>query len=109
MAQQTMARSAHFFAFFTQRWRRRVPLARLFWRDMVAVGTAINIACGLASLLLLALKADFILAMLIFFAPMPYNIFLTACVWRTADLVSDGKASFARTGAALWLIAATLI
>ena len=31
------------FAFFARRWQRQVPLGTLFWRDVIVVGTLINI------------------------------------------------------------------
>ena len=39
--------------FFRSRWLGQVPLDRLFWRDMVLVGTAISIASSVAALVLL--------------------------------------------------------
>lgn len=97
------------FSFFVRRWQRQVPLALLFWRDMVIVGTSINLATAFASLMALGFKADLAVAMLIYHAPLPYNVFLVASVWRTADLVDAAKASSARFGAAVWLVAATIL
>jgi hypothetical protein len=97
------------FAFFVRRWRRQVPLGLLFWRDMVVVGSALNLAAAFAGLMALGFKADLAVAMLVFHAPLPYNIFLVASIWRTADVVDAGKAHSARLGAALWLLAATVI
>jgi hypothetical protein len=97
------------FAFFRRRWRRQAPLKLLFWRDMVVVGTAINVATAVASLMALGMKAGLPLAMFIFFAPLPYNIFLVAAVWRTADLAEASTASSVRFGAMLWLVVATLL
>ena len=97
------------FAFFIRRWRRQVPLGLLFWRDMVVVGSALNLAAAFAGLMALGFKADLAVAMLVFHAPLPYNVFLVASVWRTADAVEAGKAYSARLGAALWLLAATVI
>lgn len=95
--------------FFARRWRRQVPLGLLFWRDMMLVGTAINLATSFASLMALAMKVGTVEALLIFLAPLPYNVFLTAAVWRTADLVEPARAGQARFAAAVWLVAATLI
>ena len=97
------------FGFFTRRWRRQTQLNVLFWRDMIVVGTLINIAAMVASLIVLGLKAGLPVAMLIFFAPLPYNVFLAAAVWRTSDLAGPKKAASARTGAVLWLVIATLL
>jgi hypothetical protein len=100
---------AGLFAFFVRRWRRQVPLGLLFWRDMAVVGTLINLGAAFVSLMALGFKADLWIAMLIFLSPMPYNIFLTAAVWRTAELVPAGEAWSARAGAAVWLALAILL
>lgn len=97
------------FAFFVRRWRRQVPLGLLFWRDMIVVGTAVNLAMAFVSLMALGFKADLAVAMLIYFSPLPYNLFLAGAVWRTADLADATRASSARIGAAGWLVAATLL
>lgn len=102
-------RKAGPFAFFIRRWRREVPLGQLFWRDMVVVGSVLNLATGFAALMALAIKADPLVAMLIFHAPLPYNIFIVWAVWRTADLADAARASSARVGAIVWLVAATVL
>ncbi len=97
------------FGFFLRRWRRQVPLSLLFWRDMVVVGTAINLAAVVCGLVALAMKAELAIALLIIHAPLPYNIFLVASVWRSADLAEPKKAGSVRTAAILWLVVSTLI
>jgi len=42
--------------FFRTRWRGETPLDRLFWRDMLLVGTILNIASSALALILLGLK-----------------------------------------------------
>ncbi|MCZ8547265.1 hypothetical protein OOJ09_24005 [Mesorhizobium qingshengii] len=90
--------------FFRSRWLGQVPLDRLFWRDMVLVGTAISIASSVAALILLALKQPLEAVLAVHFAPVPYNIFLMSAVWRTAEKIGGTKASMMMPGAALWLI-----
>ena len=90
--------------FFRSRWLGQVPLDRLFWRDMVLVGTAINIASSVAALILLGLKMPLGLVLAVHFAPVPYAIFLMSAVWRTAEKIGGAKASMMMLGAALWLI-----
>jgi hypothetical protein len=92
--------------FFTERWRRQVPLGLLFWWDMLVVGTLVNLAAAFAGLMALGFKAELPVAMVIFLAPLPYSIFLVAAIWRTADVVAPARAQTARLGAALWLAAA---
>ncbi|AZO50503.1 MAG: hypothetical protein EOS58_08430 [Mesorhizobium sp.] len=91
--------------FFRSRWQGRVPLDRLFWRDMVLVGTAINIASSVLALILLGLKLPLWLVLAVHFTLVPYNLFLTFAVWRTAEKSGGGKASLMMLGSALWLIA----
>jgi hypothetical protein len=95
--------------FFVSRWMGEVPLGRLFWRDMIVVGTAINIAATFASLGLLAAKAPLWVALAVHFGPLPYNLFLAFAVWRTADRRGGWAGFFCQTVSLLWLIAAIVI
>ena len=97
------------FGFFLRRWRRQVPLGTLFWRDMILVGSVINLVTAFVALMALGMKAGLTITILIFHAPLPYNLFLVASVWRTADIADPKTASSARFGAAIWLAAATLL
>jgi len=71
------------FGFFVRRWRGEVVLGRLFWRDMLLGATLLNVAATLAALGALAVKAPSWLALALHFAPVPYNAFIVAAVWRT--------------------------
>jgi hypothetical protein len=104
-----VADSAGPLGFFARRWRREIPLGVLFWRDMVVVGSALNLAAAFVGLMALGLKADLLVAMLIIHAPILYNIFLAASVWRTAERAEPARAAQARFGAALWLVGAIII
>jgi hypothetical protein len=96
-------------SFFRSRWQGQVPLDRLFWRDMVVVGTAINIASSVLALILLGLKLPLGLVLAVHFLPVPYNIFLTFAVWRTAEKTGGAKASLMMLGSALWLILTVVV
>lgn len=91
--------------FFRMRWRREVLLDRLFWRDMLLVGTILNVASSALALILLGLKLPLGLVLAVHFLPVPYNIFLTIAVWRTAEKSGGLKAQLMMLGSALWLIA----
>lgn len=104
--QSAVARSS---GFFTSRWRREVPLGRLIWLDMALMGSVLNVAAAVAGLMALGFKAGLPVSLAIMHAPLPYNIFLVAAIWRTADLSSPAAASSARTAAALWLLASMLL
>ncbi|MBZ9695782.1 hypothetical protein FJ872_28230 [Mesorhizobium sp. B2-5-9] len=95
--------------FFRSRWLGEVPIDRLFWRDMMLVGTAINIGSSAAALILLGLKMPLGLVLAVHFAPVPYSIFLALAVWRTADKAGGAKASLFMLGSALWLIATIVV
>jgi F0F1-type ATP synthase assembly protein I len=96
--------------FFRARWLGAVSLDRLFWFDMIVVGTVINIVTSFAALIVLGLKWPVWASIMVYLTPLPYNLFLVFAVWRTAEQLADQRtASYARTGALLWLVIATLI
>lgn len=98
-----------FADFFRLRWQGRVPLERLFWRDMLFIATLISaVSTGLA-LTLLALKLPLWLVMAVHLAPVPYNIFLTLAVWRAAEKTGGLGAWLMMLGSALWLVATVVI
>jgi hypothetical protein len=96
-------------SFFRSRWHGAVSLDRLFWRDMIVVGTAINIASSVAALIMLGLKLPLAPVLAVHFSPVPYNIFLTLAVWRTAEKAGGAKASAMMLGSALWLILTAIV
>jgi len=59
-----------------------VPLRRVFWLDMLGVGTAVNVLATFAALIAASQGAPSWLAVAIHLAPMPYNLFLLAAVGR---------------------------
>lgn len=95
--------------FLRSRWQGNVPLDRLFWRDMLLAGTAINIASSALALVLLGLKLPLWLVLTVHFLPAPYNIFLALAVWRTAETAGGFKAQLMMLGSALWLIATVVV
>jgi hypothetical protein len=68
--------------FLARRWRGEVSLRVLFWRDMLAVGTVVNLFATFAGLIAAASGAPMVWAVALHFAPMPYNVFLFAALWR---------------------------
>jgi hypothetical protein len=95
--------------FFRARWSGEAPLDRLLWRDMFLVGTVLSIASSALALILLGLKLPLWLVLAVHFAPVPYNIFLTIAVWRTAEKTGGLKAQLVMLGSALWLIATVVV
>lgn len=90
--------------FFTRRWQGQVPLARLFWWDMLVVGSLVNLGTSLMALALMALGAPLGVAVAVHFAPLPYNFFLFAALWQL-----PGRPLGISLAAGLWLGAATLL
>lgn len=94
--------------FIASRWHGSTPLATLFWRDMLLVGTTVNAATSLTAIGMLAARLPLAAALCVFFAPLPYNVFLAFAVWRTAEK-RGGPFAFAYQAAGmLWLIASTV-
>ena len=85
------------------RSRDRVPIKVLLWRDMFVCGTVLNLGfLGLAILIVQLGYPDW-LAVLVFFLPMPFNIFIWAAVWRAADQIPVIAAWIARATGTGWL------
>ncbi|TKT79045.1 hypothetical protein [Aquamicrobium sp. LC103] len=95
--------------FLAARWRGEVPLATLFWRDMILFATLFNLAMMTASLVLLELGYPLWLVIAVFAAPLPLNVFLVACVWRTADRSASRYGHAAKLSALVWLVVATVL
>jgi hypothetical protein len=95
--------------YFQRLWRAKIPLARVFWRDMAVVGTIVNVVAIAFAAFAAALGAATGLGLALFMAPTPYNIFLVAAVWRRADIERTEWAWPARIGALAWLLLAFLI
>lgn len=69
--------------FMRSRWRGQVPVHRLYWRDMVLVGSFINLLTSFMALMVWAQGGKPGVAVAIHFATLPYNVFLVAALWRT--------------------------
>lgn len=69
--------------FFSRRWRGQVPVRRLFWRDMLLVGSLVNLMATFVALMVAAQGAGTGAAALVHFAPLPYNLFLFAALQRS--------------------------
>jgi hypothetical protein len=96
-------------AWVRQLWCGELPLARVFWTDMLAVGTCVNVATLLAAMLMFGLGAPPALAVLTFISPLPYNILLVTGLWRSAARARSEWSTAAQAVAAIWLIAMILI
>jgi hypothetical protein len=92
-----------FIGFFSRRWRGEVPLSRVFWRDMLGVGTFINLLLSVVALILAARGLDLWMAVALHFSPMPYNLFLCMSIWR-----SPRRTAWMSTCAFIWLALMTV-
>lgn len=81
-----------------------MPLSVLFWRDLLVVGSCVNLAAGFAVLMLIAKGVSLSLALLVHFSLLPYNLFLAMAVWRSPERTVITKAV-----AVLWLVIFTLL
>jgi hypothetical protein len=88
----------------TRRWRGEVPLWTLLWRDLMLVGTLVNLLFTGAGLAALAITDQIGWAVALHFAPLPWNLFLVACVWRFPP-----TSAVTRPTAVAWLIAVLVI
>jgi hypothetical protein len=95
--------------FFAARWNGEIPLATLFWRDILVVGTGLNIAATLGAIALLGAKLPLAAALAVHFALTPYNLFLAFAGWRTAERRGGGAAFVWQMAAIIWLIAVLVI
>lgn len=89
-------------SFVLSRWRGQVPLETVFWRDMLMVGTAINITAGVSAILLLFYGLPTAICLLIYFLPLPLNVFLFLSVWRSAGNAETSDVLVAKIVAPLW-------
>ena len=90
--------------FWGRRWRKQVAWRVLFWRDMLAVGSVINLCTGLAALMLVAQDQPIGWALAVHFAPLPYNTFLLATLLRT-----PGTPRPARVAGCAWFAAMLVV
>jgi hypothetical protein len=89
--------------FLRRRLAGEVPVARVFWWDMLAVGTLINVATGGMALAAYVGGAPLWLAAMIFFSPLPYNLALCVSIWRSAAKAPPAAATFFKVASALWV------
>ncbi len=90
-------------------WNGDVPLRRVFWFDMLMIGTIVNAVTAATALVAYAADVPDWIALGIFLAPLPYNLLLCFFVWRAATRQPSGWSDFAKVGAVLWLTAALII
>lgn len=68
--------------FFRSRWRGEIAAGTILWRDMLAVGTVLNLLVSFVALIALTQGAPGWLGLLLHLSPLPYNAFLLLSLRR---------------------------
>ncbi len=84
-------------------------MATVFWRDMVIIGTALNVVSALGGMILLAAGAPTALVMTVYFAPLPWNLFLFIAVWKSTEKAEPSDALIVRIVAAVWFVLVAIL
>lgn len=71
--------------YFRTRWQGAVPLRQILVREMLVVGTVINLAFSFVALMMVARGAAGVWAAVVHFTPLPYNLFLLGAVLRSPE------------------------
>lgn len=88
-------------AYVKNLWRGELPLARVFWTDMLTVGTAINVGAMIAAIGLF-LSGQVALGVVVHFAPVPYNLLLLLGVWHAAQREASEWSFAVQVVAVVW-------
>jgi hypothetical protein len=89
--------------FFSARWQGQVSASRLFWYELLLVGTVVNLCTTFGSLMAAAQDASG-LALLLHFSPLPWNAFLVLSLLRT-----PARSQIHVAASLLWFVTMTLI
>ncbi len=90
--------------FFARRWRGEVPVHTVFWRDMMGVGTTVNVLVTFVALMAASQGVSSWAAATIHFSPLPYNFFLFAAVGRASP-----RSRMASMASVAWLAVMTVV
>jgi len=94
----------HWPSFFVRRWCGEVPMHTLLWRDILGVGTVVNMLVTFIALMAASQGAPFWAAAAIHFAPLPYNLFLFAAIVRAVP-----SSRIAAAVSLVWLALMTVV
>lgn len=90
--------------YVSSRLNGEVPLETVFWRDMLMVGSIVNVAATAAAFALIAAGYPAWAGLTVNFAPVPYNAFLLVSVWKAAEREGGPAAKTANYVGALWFL-----
>jgi len=68
--------------FWADRWAGRAPAGTVLWRDMLGVGTVLNLTASLLALALASQGVPAPWALALHLLPVPYNAFLLRALLR---------------------------
>jgi hypothetical protein len=91
-------------AYVMSLWRGELPLGRVFWTDMLIIGTVVNVAATIIALLLFVSGAPIALGVVAHFATVPYNLLLLLGVWHAAQRETSDWSFAAQAVAVVWFI-----
>ncbi len=86
-----------------------VPLPKVFLRDMLLVGTMVNLVAGAGSLAAFSFDFPLWAVLAIHLSPVPYNIVLCVSVWRSAARGEWHWGEWARNGSIVWFVAMLIV
>ena len=86
-------------------WRGEFPLGRVFWSDMLIIGTVVNIAAMIGGVLLFVSGLPISFGVVVHFLPVPYNLLLLLGVWHAAQREASQWSFAAQTIAVVWFMA----
>jgi hypothetical protein len=69
--------------FIASRWRGEASVTVIYWRDILAVGSLVNLSTSFIALMLAAQGVNLLIVAGVHFAVLPYNVFLVIALWRT--------------------------
>jgi hypothetical protein len=96
-------------AYVVSLWRGELPLARVFWSDMLIIGTVANVAAMISAVLLFVSGLPIAVGVTAHFSPVPYNLLLLLGVWHAAQREASRWSFAAQTIAVVWFIAMLVI
>lgn len=67
--------------FVTQRWQGRIGWRTLFWRDLLLIGTGLNLLMTGTALALLSRDVSAQWVLLVHLLPLPYNLLIVSSIW----------------------------
>jgi hypothetical protein len=95
--------------YFRVLYRGELPLARVFWTDMILIGSMVNIVGTAVAMLLFVSGAPIALGVFVHFAPVPYNVLLFLSVWQAAAREASAWSFAAQAAAMIWIVTAIVL